>query len=582
MAYSTLREAFDDGRAHYPLIISVNSSYRTNVFTAAQIWNGKFLVDRYCAGNNGVEIGTAVTAECNFSLRYVQSFINWLAGKEQHLFVGCKEFWDYDTAGVTVVAAMSGDTSYYLDYLVNSLNLGETKKFLYVGDSGTLTTTEFSPNVSVDIKYGQLVTVTSNAGGSLTVVTEDVLCPMGMFYVDDGISLTRNSIDVVGYDILGKCDVDFDGTRENMGISESQVGVTAKEYIDYVAAKVGADVSYDDEIGNAANSYYNNTLYPAIPEKGSCTCRNILQYVGQLTGSIFTVFPDSPRTISLVRYDTSPDPVVALNYDNTYLSKVNSNSDKTVGGLLISNASTELAANNLSASTKGIYLRIVGNKIISAAKKITATKLQNMVNSAWYRIGSGDHRLVYRPFEVKSVPFPYLKLYDMVTVVDNTGADVKTGITHINYRLNSQMTLKCSGDARTTVSRSYSNTSQASNESAAAAEKLTRASKLYGDSVWSSGSKTIANISDYNLYLMTVKDSSDRYYSVICRKDYGLTGMNYSSISGDARVRDDGTLTNLYVKITFTSGDACSISYATRGVGSAYDSLSIVNIYGII
>lgn len=436
---SYLSDDIDNGETLYPIVICVSETpendgtYSYKAFYKSTVVQQQFEVNKYSSNNTTFpEFGTAISAECNFSLIYDQNYLQWLkAGNAYHLFVYSRNSMGYINdlidGDLTIVDRPPG-TTWQVD---------EQKTYLYLGKSIIASGVQF--------KYGSVM-IWGN--GSIVYNSAD-WCPMGMFFPDK-LSVDKHSIKVTGLDTLTKLDLPLSNYTL---LSQAAWGTTITlEYLaNWVRTVSGYTVDYDDTAiaGSTEVIYRNEDLYNAM--QPSKTVRNLLQYVAQLHNCNLVVPADNPFVIKFV-YATSPNISTAQYYcaDSTNFSYgINAFEYQVMTGVCATVDNTEYAPfrdQEYGSESKDIYIQdISSNDVFAAADDTVRSRWIYLVQYNMRGHSTPTTYFRWYPYEAKIVQEPRLETLDVVSFEDLDGTRKTTPIHRISYRINAPTSIACVG-----------------------------------------------------------------------------------------------------------------------------------------
>jgi len=518
---------------YYTDVIEAN----VKVFTASDIWMGKFAVDRYATNGNAPSIGTTISAECNFSLRYNADYLQWLAeDSDLCMFVGCRSYWDYDEE-------------------LPEINTGSetpTGNYIYVGMDTTTRT------------YGHLY---SASGTDLGIP----IVPLGVFSADK-IKTSPTTIEVRGLDVLDKLDTIVTGARLGTTTPDQEVDSPTRncEYIpfDVMVQKIaeyagvsGLTITYRNLLSS------DRAWYPYGGVTGKKTFRQVLQYIAQLSGMIFLAPANKRRRIGGKYFSVSQIPsVLDVTPSVRYSMTVNSVDTVTLASIGVSDGSEEYIA---AGSADGVYsLMVADNPWVRNAP--TTDIKQDYADALGYLLTS-IYRLTFTPFEASIIQRPDLELYDPVTVYDANGDPHISAVTHISYKLNGPTEISCAGD--NIQSGIVSSSTSASAIKRDAISDISRGVSKGANLAWRTGSKSIA-LKGYTIFAITLTDGTN---------DWTLPAIrNGSDIYGSLQVQSGTSINSYRVHFSTVTETSAMLDYACVGPGTSTTSLTVKSILALI
>lgn len=184
-------------------------------------------------------------------------------------------------------------------------------------------------------------------------------------------------------------------------------------------------------------------ILPTIENTRDLTWRNLLQWVGELTGTCG--YANAIGELCLTWYDMDAAITTAntIDLDRRYRSNLASE-PITITGVKVIVEGEEREKVEYISGAEGYLLQIEGNPLFAGTDVSTA------VNN----LGNKIVNFTYTPFDAETVPYPYLEPYDTIGFVDKNGETHISVVTHCAYALNGACLLK--GVGKSAQSKKYS------------------------------------------------------------------------------------------------------------------------------
>lgn len=271
--------------------------------------------------------------------------------------------------------------------------------------------------------------ITARVGLEIDGVTEWL--KKGVFYANPG-EISGDTISVTANDSMTKFDKPYSNSKL---IYPATLGGIVRDACSVCDVQMAADIASFD------NSNYTVT---SRPSDDSTTFRQVLQWVGEITGYYFKINENDKLTMEY--YNTSllesteieTNSATALISDLGTGSKINTD-DVVITGIRVTEETTSKSDTGkksetvYTAGTTGYMLEIKENKLIQDGKGASVAK----------QIGKKLIGLTFRPVSLKCQSDPARESGDIAVVTDRKGKKYKTILTGVTYTAKASQGLLC-------------------------------------------------------------------------------------------------------------------------------------------